>query len=136
MITLYYDINGTLLVPAYLNGQSAFGPDTGSHTSAVGTVTFDETTNPALVTGLGTKWEIYTAPAGVLTYSGQPVSVNPPSVATTQAQQVQSQAQQVIDDITTYLALGSPTNAQTVAAFREVAQVVRYLLRTVILHGL
>lgn len=133
MITLYYDAAGALLSPAFRDGRSVNGPDTGGLPGAAGSLTFDETTNAALFAALGARWNTFTAPGGVLTHSGQAVTINAPSDTTTQAQQVQTQAQQVVDDITTYLALTSPTNAQTLALVRELARVVRYLLRRFVL---
>lgn len=133
VITLYYDASGLLIAPLYQDGRSANGPDSGSVAGGAGSVTFDETTNAALLVDLNAAWGHYTVSAGALLKDGVTVTIAAPSATTTQNQQVQDQAQQVVNDITTYLGLSSPTNAQTLALIRELARYVRYDIHHTIL---
>ena len=125
MTKLYID--GTNRVIHAAPDDGADPPD-----STTMALAFDAATNAAVQTAVSAEPWRYTISGGTLLRDGQAVTIAAAGTAYTQRQQVVSQAQQVIDDITTYLALGSPTNAQTVAAFREVAQVVRYLIRHIV----
>ena len=134
MITIYYDTNGNLLPPIYLDGQSAFGPDTGSQLNSVGSITFDESTNKALLQDINTNWSAYTVVAGNLQHNGQAVTIAADSTITTERTQVISQAPKMISDLTTYINLSNPTASQTTAAVQDIARAVRYLIRHIILE--
>lgn len=95
----------------------------------------DGGSNAALLADCAANPGRYLLTSGTLTRDGQAVVIAAPSATYTQRQQVITQAQQIVDDLTAYLALGSPTNAQTVAAFREVAQAVRYFIRHFVLDA-
>lgn len=127
MATLYADMQtGALLrlVRADLDRAQAGPPPAGA-----ATLDFDESTNADLLATLLADWNHHALVSGQLLHSGQAVIIAAPSAATVQAQQVRQQAQQVVDDITAFLALASPTTAQTLALVKELAQVLRYLIR-------
>jgi hypothetical protein len=130
MATLYAATDGTLIRFLTTDQERQF-PTAPAGTAS--TLTFDESTNGTLVTRLNSDWQGCALRGSALTYRGQTVTVAAPSAAYTQRQQVIAQAQQIIDDATAYLALSNPTAAQTTAAVRELVQVVRYLIRQLVL---
>ena len=101
--------------------------------ASAATLDFDESTNADTLATLLADWNHHTLVSGQLLHNGQAVTIAAPSAAYTQRQQVYQQAQQIIDDIGAYLALSSPTNAQTVAMFQEQLRAVRYLIRQFVL---
>ena len=116
MATLYAAADATL--SRFLTSdQEAEYPTAPPGTAS--TLQFDESTNAALIAGLSSDWQSYRLSGSTLTHNGQAVTIGAPSAAYTQRQQVTAQAQQLLSDIDAYLALSTPTNAQTVAMFQE-----------------
>lgn len=89
------------------------------------TLAFDEDTNAATVADLAQSTDAYRLNGSTLTKDGAPVVIAPDGEDAT----VRKQAQQTVLDLTAYLALPSPTNAQNILALKTLARAVRYLIR-------
>jgi hypothetical protein len=129
MAILYSDASGALLRLVGTPNEGDFPAPAG----AASTLTFDESTNAATVASLLAEWSAYRLVSGQLSRGGQAVTIAAPSAAYTQRQQVYQQAQQILSDMDAYLALSSPTNAQTVAMFQEQLRAFRWVLRHLVL---
>lgn len=88
-------------------------------------LSIDPESNAALVADIGVDSTRYRLVAGVLSKDGVTVTLAPDSENET----VRKQAQQTVSDLTTYLGLANPTNAQNSAVLKTLARAVRYLIR-------
>lgn len=91
----------------------------------VHTLVFDEATNAAAAADLTVSVDPYRLAGSALTKDGQAVVI----AADGEDATVRKQAQQTVDDLTTYLGLATPTNAQNALALKTLARAVRYLIR-------
>lgn len=93
---------------------------------------FDAETNLATVADMITYLDRYSYDGAQLRRSGQLVTLAPPTPEFT----YKSQWNAIFTDLSDYLALGSPTNAQTIAAFRQVIRVLWYIAKILRKRGL
>ena len=76
MAALYAAADGTLARALLSAQEEALWPD--PPPGAVGSLTFDPDSNPALVADLRRSTDAYRLQNGTLTKNGQPVTINPP----------------------------------------------------------
>lgn len=89
------------------------------------TLVFDQDTNAATAADLALSTDAYRLAGSTLTKDGTPVAIAADGESTT----VRKQAAQTVADLTTYLGLANPTNAQNILALKTIARAVRYLIR-------
>lgn len=123
MATLYANATGEILRFLATEELERRYPDPPEGTAF--TLAFDESTNDVLCADLGQSTDPYTMPGGVLRRDGQAVTIAPPSDEYTDQQQLLNYWQ----NLQQYLALNSPTNAQSVAAIKIIIRVCRLFYR-------
>lgn len=123
MATIYADARGAILRALLTESDEARYPDPPAE--AVHTLVFDEATNAGLVAALLQSTDAYTLRGGVLRRAGQAVQVATEGEDRGQRGQLAQTAAQ----LRAYLALQSPTQAQTVAAVKALIRVALFLVR-------
>lgn len=129
MAKLYTDASGALLrcdvTPGQL--QQAAPANTAS------TLDFDPDANDVLLVNIVIQPLAVRYDGATVTIGGQAYSVQAASTDYQQSQQIISRGRTAIGDMTTYLALTSPTNAQNVAELQLLTRAVRWLLHEALL---
>jgi hypothetical protein len=121
MAKFYYDAAGNFLAFSRNDAQDGrIVPPAGQHASSP--LAFDETSNAAVCDAIGLAPLQYTVVAGVLKRNGVTVAVAADDPATADKKALLANAAQAVSDNNTYLAIGSPTNAQVAAQVRTLTQ--------------
>lgn len=126
MATIYADASGNLL--AFLKNALELQTEYpgGAPAAASFTITFDETTNAALVADILASYLTYTAPGGVLKKNNQTVTITPASALTTSEQAILNQFPVLgFNQAITILQAGSATLPQTQLMLAYVMLVLR-----------
>ncbi len=121
--TLSHDAAGRILRIVGSDSEAAMYQ--GDPAGLAGTLVFDRATNAALSTAIRANPDAYRVIGGALQLNGSPVAI----AADSEDEAVRKVAQQTVNDLTTYLGLASPTNAQNILALKTLARAVRYLIR-------
>ncbi len=131
MAKIYADINGVILrLLRNEDEEAAFGAPAG----AAFTLEFDEQTNASVLFTLSADWNAHTMPGGVLMRGGVAVPIAAPGQQYSARQQIGAAKQTIQSNaagLVTYRGLPSPTNAQTVAAVKALAEDVAALVTIV-----
>lgn len=123
MATIYAGADNTILRYLRTPDEEAQHPTPPPGTAH--TLSFDAETNAATAADLALSTDAYRLSGASLTKAGAPVAI----AADGENETVRKQAAQTVADLTTYLGLANPTNAQNVLALKTIARAVRYLIR-------
>lgn len=123
MSTLYADASNRIVRYLRTAAEEAQWPTPPAGTAH--TLVFDEETNAATAADLSASTDPYRLAGSALTKDGASVVIAPDGESAT----VRKQAQQTVNDLTTYLGIGSPNNTQNTLALKTLARAVRYLIR-------
>ena len=132
MARVWYDAAGAILRLAANDAEEAEFAARSPLAGAAGSLAFDEATNATLVADLGADWNAYACPAGVLKKGGVNVTINADGAAKAEIDDLLSQAAGAISANNTYIALASPTNAQTAAQVKALSQQINRVIRRLV----
>ncbi len=136
MAKIYANASGAILrLVRNAEEEAAFG----APAATAFTLELDEQTNASVLDNFFADSNAYSMPLGVLTRSGVPVPIAAPGQQYTARQQLTASKQTIQSNaagLVTYRGLPSPTNAQTIAAVKALAEdmaaivtIVRALIR-------
>ena len=120
MATIYYDINGNVLALARDGKESLVSVPAGQHASSP--LVFDDASNPTVHDRVAAAVRLSKVVAGVLSINAVNVPIAADAQATTDRKSLVQGAANAITTNNTFIALGSPSNAQIAAQVKALTQ--------------